>query len=759
MKHAICLLFVCMLLSCSSHELILVGGSDKYAIVISESASDQEQEAAKVLQKYLKRISGEELALVTDNTPANDREILIGRTNRNHESHICPQELGNDGFFICTDNKDLHIYGGTDQGTLYGVYTFLEEYMGCRMYTSDAQVVPEKKRVTIPADIKKCQVPPLKYRYLGYRDVGKGEFGLWQKLSASIGEPKSGWGLFAESFGQLVPPDNYFEAHPEYYAYYNGKRTPSQLCLSNPEVLKIVVDDLRARIAKNPEAIYWSVSHNDNTGYCHCGKCAAIDQEENAPSGSIIRFVNQVASNFPDKKIATLAYLYSRKAPRKVKPADNVTIMFCNIECNRSRPLATDSLSASFRKDMEDWAAISNDIFVWDYVIQFKNLVSPFPNLRTLQPNMEYFIQHKVTSLFEQGNREVGGEFSELRSYLLAKLMWNPFANADSIITDFTNGYYGKGGSYVKQYIDLLHDNLEKSGDNLSIFGNVLDPGNSYLSPANMKKYSALFDQAEAEVQDDPVILQRVKTARLPITYVEIEQARTHPFESGSLFVCDNGKYEPNAPFINKINDFLATCKTKGITRLSEWHTTPDEYQEIIKSYTDMNYDGNFAIGEKCTFSPDLLQKNSKATSSILTDGLYGTNEYSSMWLRSTEKSYEITMDMKSEKKLHTIAAHFMNNNSSGVFLPQRVEFFLSEDGTSFQKVGEMAGPPVVNTNGHAGSYFSGTKPIPVFYKVDNINRAASYVKLKVTSIGECPTWHPEVGSPALVMIDEIVLR
>lgn len=759
MRYLKYLFFIFVLLACTKSDLTIVSPSQSFRIVLPKDATSEEKASATVLQDYLKRITGQQLELSTADRIDSKNNIVICNEGRDLLAGPENVDLGEDGFHIYTNKGNLYIVGGTGKGVVYAVYTFLEEYLNCRMYTADVQIIPEKKVLSIPPQIDNRQVPMLKHRHLGYRGSGVGEYALWNKLSPPIGAPESRWGLFAESLGLLLPADKYYKKHPEYYSLYNGKRVPSQLCLSNPEVLKLVVANLKEEMKNKPDAIYWSVSQNDNVGYCHCDVCAAIDKEEGNPSGSIIRFVNQIAGQFPDKMISTLAYTYSRGAPVKTKPADNVNIMFCNIECNRSCPLESDSISASFRKDMTDWSKIAKNIFVWDYVIQFKNLVSPFPNLRTLQPNLDYFVKHNVTGIFEQGNREVGGEFSELRSYLLAKLMWNPSLNADSIITDFTNGYYGKGGIYIKEYIDLLHDNLEKSGDRLSIFGNTLDPKKSYLSPECLQVYGELFDKAEKAEQDHPDVLQRIKTARLPITYVEIEQARVNPFGEGSLFIEENGIYVLNDPFINKINDFIANCKRQGITRLSEWHTTPDEYLEIIKSYTDMDFNGNKALGKKCVITPDIFVKNPNAGPNVLTDGMYGTNEYSSMWLRTNEKSYEIVVDLDSLTSVNGIAAHFMNNNSSSVFLPSMVEFYLSKDAVNYRRVGGQKGPATINTNGPAGSYASGTKPIPVFYKVTDLTQQARWVKIKVTSIGDCPVWHPDVGAPALTLIDEIVIQ
>src|SRR5690606_34319290 len=105
-----------------------------------------------------------------------------------------------------------------------------------------------------------------------------------------------------------VPAKTYFDKHPDFYALVDGKRKASQLCLSNPQVLKIVLGHLKAQMDDNPQMKYWSVSQNDDLGYCECQRCKAVDKQEGGPQGSIIRFVNKVAAQFPDKIIPTLAY-------------------------------------------------------------------------------------------------------------------------------------------------------------------------------------------------------------------------------------------------------------------------------------------------------------------------------------------------------------------------------------------------------------------------------------------------------------------
>ena len=121
----------------------------------------------------------------------------------------------------------------------------------------------------------------------------------WHKLNHELDCRISEFGLFVHTFNTLLPPEKYYAQHPEYYAMVKGRRVATQPCLSNPQVLEIVCDELSRRIAANPEAKYWSVSANDNYGYCTCPECAKIDAEEESPAGSVVRFANKVAARFP----------------------------------------------------------------------------------------------------------------------------------------------------------------------------------------------------------------------------------------------------------------------------------------------------------------------------------------------------------------------------------------------------------------------------------------------------------------------------
>ncbi len=614
----IVLLFIwCSSITAQSFTLIKKGKS-KYSIVIPEKATVTEIQSSKVLQDYLFRITGINLPIVADKVAGNETEILIGRVNRPEQKLINYDALKGDGILIRTSHNKLILTGGGEKGVIYSVYTFLEKYLGCRKYTSDFSVIPKRRTIKIP-NIDELQLPVFAYREIYYNDVYDPEFMNWHKLHSFEGRggSKTKWGYWVHTFHALLDPKIYGEAHPEYFSYYDGKRhagiVPSwdgssyqpeaQLCLTNPDVLEIVCENLKKAMEKKPEALYWSVSQNDNVNYCRCEKCAALDSiyaaykpgEKNLAThssgysslgmGSLLTFVNKVAERFPDKIISTLAYQYTRTPPKGILPRSNVNIMLCSIESSRNDPMTEGD--KAFCEDLIGWGKLTNNILIWDYVIRFSHLFSPFPNLRVLQPNIQFLRKNNVTALFEQGNIQSGGDFAPLRAYMIAKMLWNPDIDIDKEKNEFLEAYYGPAAGEIKEYVELLHDNNQSGKEvKMSIFGKPDQEKESFLSQSLIEQYNQIFDKAEKKVKHTLEYYVRVKSARLPVYYAMLEIAKKEKTGNRGAFIAGkDGVFVPNPKITDILYEFVYHCMRTKVSRTSEWHTTPKEYLENYLSF------------------------------------------------------------------------------------------------------------------------------------------------------------------------------
>ena len=739
-------------------KLVSTGELAEYQIVVPDHASAVEQQAAEKLQQYVAEIAHKNLVITKEKDYQSAPAFFIGQTRYAATRKVDFKRLKEDGFAYYPAEKNLIVAGGTGKGVLYGIYGLLELW-GFRMYTSTAIQVPNVNSVSIPKN-EVVVVPVVGYRTTSYPDTSNPEYTDWHRLSS-----QDAWGLFVHTFNALVSPDQYGKTHPEYFSLINGNRQPgTQLCLSNREVMELVITNLRGKIAAKPDATYWSVSQNDNDQYCRCDNCTKLNtQYGNVPSGSIVYFVNGVAKAFPDKTISTLAYWYSRTPPKNIQAEPNVNIMLCNIESRRQAPVF--KTDPRFTEEFLAWNKIASDILIWDYDIQFTNLVSPFPNLHTIKPNIKFFTEHHVNSLFMQTNREVGGEMAELRAYLIAELMWNPDADDSAIINEFLNGYYGEAGPYIRQYIDKMRESLLASGWKLDIFGSPEDAKDAYLSADMMKVYQSLFDQAEKAVQQNSQLLTRVKIARLPIIYAQIQIGRNEVDTPRSMFVhTPDGRVFVKPEMKSLVYPFVSLCKEDGVTKLRERSTTPDDYQASYDRIFHKMDETQHAKSFRKTVAPVTLPEGGEAALQKLTDGIFGSWESWSApdvhWVTYKGKHMDCILDLGEIMDVQSISMDFLNAQAQPgwnvMVLPAYVTYATSVDGTTFGSEIKVSNPNNPNPRENPDII---KVPVQSFQTSLGMPVKARYIKVHGESILRMPSWHIRAGYPAEIYTDQIVVE
>ena len=459
--------------TCSGGVLELAGRGrvPEYAIVRAADAAPSVVYAAEELRDFTERMTGARLEIVTDAGSLPQKAIVLGRTRYGFPP--ASRALGEEGFRLVAQPPHLLVVGSDVRGVLYGVYELLERFGGCRWYAAGHTVVPACTVFSVPDALDETQVPAFLCRDVHWRDYLDGDFASRNRANGTLNGLKErhggntwrfGGGLGnCHTFNTLLPPSRYFESHPEYYSLVGGRRLKdrTQLCLTNPDVLRLVTSNVLERIRRDPGARFFGVSQNDWNNWCECPSCKAVDEEERSHAGTMIRFVNAVAEaverEFPDKIIETLAYQYTRHAPAKTRPRRNVIPCLCSIECDFARPLEESPCpeNVAFLKDVEAWRRQTDCLYVWDYVTNFRCYPHPFPNVRTLQANVRFFRDSGVKMLFEQGatqGRHAG--FAEVKGWLLAKWMWNPDLPLEPLLDDFFNGYYGKAAPFVRAVFD-----------------------------------------------------------------------------------------------------------------------------------------------------------------------------------------------------------------------------------------------------------------------------------------------------------------
>jgi hypothetical protein len=285
----------------------------------------------------------------------------------------------------------------------------------------------------------------------------------------------------------------------------------------------------------------------------------------------VLYLANRVAAavekDFPGKAVETLAYQWTRRAPKTMRPRPNLIVRLCSIECCFSHPLATcDSReNRAFRDDLQAWSKVSQRLWIWDYTTDFAHYLMPFPNQRVRRPNIRFFVANHVKGIFEEDTPDTpNSELAALGGYLTAKFLWDPDYDQDRAMNEFLEGYYGKAARPIRQYIDRLHNRVEHENIHVHIFDPPTKPYLDYylLCPAN-----ALWEEAEKRAAGDAGVLRRVQLSRMSVDYAIMECARA---ELTKLTAPLTGRPAIAKLAVERFHPWMKTLETSGLTKLRE---------------------------------------------------------------------------------------------------------------------------------------------------------------------------------------------
>ena len=545
---------------------LAISTMQNWHITVANDATPSEQYAAEAFQKWFNQSTG--LALPLDTAHSDSGEISI----------VASSTLDDEDIQITVERARIQISGGRPRGVLYAVYQFLEELVGVRFLTAEHTYIPNASTLKIPCG-SYTYSPPFSFRWSYYRENAEvPEFAAKRKINTVTDAENLGGKtqqqLINHSFHALVPYGTYGESHPEYYALVDGKRDTNthgggpQLCVTNPEVLEVAAASAIQQLTERPEATNISVSQADTAAYCRCETCEALNEAEDSPMGSQLTFVNAVAERIEKThsyvKVGTLAYWYTRKPPKTIKPRHNVQIQLCSIECCTLHAIDNPDCeqNQAFCQDTNEWGKICDDIWIWNYNTNFRAYDLPFPNLRSIAPNVRYFLHNNAKGVFMQANGNgLTGEFSDLRNYLISHLIWDPYLDSDALLNEFVNLHYGAAASPILEYIAFLHDNVEARGLHPRCFPTPEDVGLDAESAQTIFDY---FQQALA-VAEDPEIRERVEKVAIPAYKAMLVAGGAMKAEKRQTL----------------INEYIALCERYNMSHAAETQTAEAYFEEL----------------------------------------------------------------------------------------------------------------------------------------------------------------------------------
>ncbi|MHB1458974.1 MAG: DUF4838 domain-containing protein, partial [Armatimonadota bacterium] len=501
---------------------------------------------------------------------SDEKYISIGKTKLLTEYNLSIEalNLGDEGYAIDMVGGNLLLLGGSTRGIINAVYAFLEEDLGCRWYSRFSENIPHRSVLSI-RPVKRSYVPPLEIRDPYYWEAFDGTWSLRNRTNSSIASVPIEWGgnkayaLFVHTFDTLVPSSVYFKDHPEYYSENNGQRNPGQLCMSNPDVVRIATESVRRILRAKPEAQIISVSQNDGPPCCACSKCKPAADAEGSMSGPLLIFVNAIADEigkeFPKVRISTLAYLDTSMPPKTIRPHKNVAIQLCTDSHAWAYPFLKIEETETFQARMKAWSAMGADIHIWDYTCNFSNYAGPMPNWQVVEDSIKFFVKHNAKGVMLQGNYQTPGTADGfMRNWIWAKMLWDPTLDTKSLMQDFIYGYYGKSAGEILKYQELLWNMWEKEhlGKLKNVPGGIRFP--MTIFDANFMSDARKCLEKAYKLADTDEIRRRVEEEELQILYAEIIQ------------LSQSGKPKDMVAFKTSLDKFEKIARRIKMTHIQE---------------------------------------------------------------------------------------------------------------------------------------------------------------------------------------------
>ncbi len=438
--------------------VIAEDGRPKCAVIaIGEDASAPADELAR----YLERIVGVSFPR-SDGSPA-----LVVRIE---------PELGYSVRIGTREGRNLVIAGGTPEDTWHAVYAFLHR-LGCRWFMPGeiGEYVPKRPALSVESD-DAPYTPTFPYRVIWYaygNPDGDPEamkrFGEWKcRNYLTSRDPTHGHHII-----QPIHPDRYFEEHPEYYALVEGERKPTQPCTTNPDVIRITIEELLKYFRKNPKTSSYSLCMEDNNDFCECLNCKGLDLpypsldpgERTPVTDRMMIFYNRiaeaVAEEFPDRYISIYAYGQMIRPPLEQPVHPNIAVFFCGTFDNAHS--VADPISEHRQKMLRmltQWCELSDNVYLYEY--------DPIPYVYAIHTPlfdanaraMQIYEDLGINGLSFESYKSWASKFPNY--YFNAQMMWNADQDPDALLRDLCQDFFGAASEPMYRYYSSMADSWAK---------------------------------------------------------------------------------------------------------------------------------------------------------------------------------------------------------------------------------------------------------------------------------------------------------
>lgn len=624
-----------------------------YLITIGEDPTDRDTRWAKYLYEHLKK-------------RANDDEMVAFGVSEKEMWHVIIQidPTAQEGFRISRKGADIKLTASDDRHMLWLQYQLIKKISKEDPRIDGSDLPPALLNLTDTCGTFAFDYQSI-YSPAGLNSDYTGVMGL--------NNFDDSWGIWGHNLRKVLGDNT-----DKVYATIHGKTDDSQLCFSSPEMYTQIEDYIVNNFGEKGDSRF-VIAPDDNPYACTCASCTALGNTEKNATPAVTELVLRLAQRFPKHFFFTTSYLSTQQATDKQLPA-NAGVMVSAIDFPLRWIDSKDAQEKKFAQQLENWKKVTKNIYIWDYINNFDDYLTPFPILKIAQQRLQFFKKNGASGIFFNGSGYSYSSFDEMRTFVLSALLINPEQVVDDLIRNYFNQEYPVSKKWLSDYyIDL--ENSAQSGKKLGLYAGIRESEGAYLNP---EKFIKFYDEMGDFVSDakgkERKKLHELQTA---LSFTRLEMGRDHSYDTYG-YAKRNGKEIQTVPQARK---WVTQLKEhKAFSGMEYYNESANEIDYYIKEWEQYILASDIKKDLFLGITPSSTPKTNKNSLKRLTDGTHGLpDNYHCGWIIFPQEECTIDLPVKGINESGTVYISFLNLPRHRIYAPQQIE--VSRDGASYKKI------------------------------------------------------------------------
>jgi hypothetical protein len=644
----------CLLSGCHMQARTEIFASKEgYLITIGEDPTDKDTRWAKYLYEHLKK-------------RANDDEMVAFGVSEKEMWRVIIRidPTLQEGFRIAIKGSDIELTATDDRQMLWLQYQLIKKISKEDPRIDGSDLPPAIINLTDTCGTFAFDYQSI-YSPSGLNPDYTGVMGL--------NNFDDSWGIWGHNLRKVLG-DNVDKV----YATIHGKTDDSQLCFSSEEMYRQIESYIADNIGEKGSSRF--VIAPDDTPYaCTCASCTAMGNTEKNATPAVTELLLRLSQRFPKHSFFTISYLSTKQVTDKQLPS-NAGIIVSAIDFPLRRIDGKNAQEKKFMQQLNQWKKVTKNIYIWDYINNFDDYLTPFPILKIAQQRLRFFKQNGASGIFFNGSGYSYSSFDEMRTFVLSALLINPELPVEELVRDYFNQEYPLSKKWLYDYYINLENSVQ-SGKKLGIYAGIAELEQSFLNPEKfIKFYDEMGDYVSDAKGKERKKLHELQTA---LSYTRLEMGRNHSYDPYG-YAQRNGKQIQPTPQARK---WLTQLKEHhAFTGMEYYNESADEIDYYIKEWEQYILASDIKKNLFLGIMPSSTPPTDKDGLKRLTDSTHGLpGNYHCGWTTLPKEEYEISLPVKGINKTGNIYISFLNLPRHRFYPPRQIE--ISKDGAIYKTI------------------------------------------------------------------------